>query len=288
MNHATLHKAAAALAGLLLAVAGSLHAAEAGEKLDRVLADQPEDIKARYSWRHPKETLEFFGIEPGMTVVEGFPGEGWYSNILVEYLGSEGQVIGANYAYSMFSHFGFFSDEDMEMWKTWEQDWPGQIGGAEDEGGAKVSAFSFGSMPDELDGTADAVLMIRALHNLNRFEDEGGYLTAALKDIHAVLKPGGILGVVQHEAPAGSPDDWADGDAGYLKKQYVIDRIEQAGFEFVADSDVNQNPKDQPGTDDIVWRLPPNLATSRDNPELQAEMNAIGESNRMTLKFRKP
>ena len=74
----------------------------------------------------------------------------------------------------------------------------------------------------------------------------------------------------------------------HLKKSFVISLMEEAGFEFVAESDINNNPKDQAGEGDIVWRLPPSLATSRDNPELRAEMEAIGESNRMTLKFRKP
>ena len=84
------------------------------------------------------------------------------------------------------------------------------------------------------------------------------------------------------------PDEWAGGQNGYLKKAFVIDRMKAAGFEYVGASDINVNDKDQPADSDIVWRLPPSFATSADNPELQAEMRAIGESNRMTLKFRKP
>jgi predicted methyltransferase len=84
------------------------------------------------------------------------------------------------------------------------------------------------------------------------------------------------------------PDEFADGSRGYLKKGFVIAAAEKAGFEFVAESDVNANPKDQPSEDDIVWRLPPTLGTSGEDPELRAELEAVGESNRMTLKFRKP
>ena len=83
-------------------------------------------------------------------------------------------------------------------------------------------------------------------------------------------------------------DEWVNGSHGYMKKQFVIDRVTAVGFEFVGESDVNANPKDQPSGDDIVWRLPPTYATSRDNEELKAQYTAVGESNRMTLKFRKP
>jgi len=280
------NKTAAAFAVLLLAVFALVDAAGADDSLDQALDAQDDDTRARYTWRHPKETLEFFEIEPGMVVVEGFPGQGWYSRILIDYLGEDGQLIGANYPYAMFPLFGFFSPEQLEDWKTWEQDWPQEAQTWGDGNGAEVSAFSLGSMPESFDETADAVLMIRALHNLNRFDT--AYLTDALQDIYEVLKPGGILGVVQHEAPADSPDEWAEGNAGYLKKAWLIGRIEDAGFAFVGESDINENPQDQPTTDDIVWRLPPNYATSRNNPELKAQMEAIGESNRMTLKFRKP
>jgi predicted methyltransferase len=256
--------------------------------LDTILEAQPEDVKARYEHRHPKETLEFFGIEPGMTVVEALPGAGWYSKILVPYLGEEGRLIGANYAHAMWPEFGFFEQDFIDSMETWTTDWPQEAEAWSGEDGASIDAFEFGKMPEEMAGQADAVLLIRALHNLARFEDEGGYLTTALEDVNRVLKPGGIVGVVQHEARQEMSDTWADGNAGYLKKQFVIDRFEEAGFEFVDESDVNENMNDQPTEEDVVWRLPPSYQTSGDDAEMRAQMDEIGESNRMTLKFRKP
>lgn len=258
------------------------------ERLAEVLASQPDEVKARYEWRHPSETLEFFGIAPGTTVVEVLPGGGWYTKILLPYLGPDGTYIGANYAADMFPLFGFFSDERLKEMETWVPDFTAEAGGWAGDDGPSVAAFALGSMPESMKGTADAVLFIRALHNLARFESEGAYLTAALKDSFDVLKPGGLLGVVQHEARADTSDEWASGRNGYLKKQFVIDRLREAGFEYVGDSDINQNPADQPTAEDVVWRLPPTLMTSRDNPELKAKMEGVGESNRMTLKFRKP
>lgn len=262
----------------------------ASERLAAVLAAQPEEVQSRYVHRHPQETLEFFGIEPGMTVLEGLPGAGWYTKLLLPYLGSEGHLIGANYALEVFPLFGFFSEERIAQMQTWVTDWPA---GAEEwrgPDGATVAAFHFGSMPEEIAGTADAVLHIRVLHNLARFQGEGkgNFLDAALADSYRALKPGGILGIVQHEARPEMPDDWANGSRGYLKKSFVVEQVEAAGFEFVAESDVNANDKDRPTADDVVWRLPPTLATSREDPELKAQYEAIGESNRMTLKFRKP
>jgi predicted methyltransferase len=258
------------------------------DQRDAIFASMPDEVQARYQYRHPAETLEFFGIRPGMTVVEALPGGGWYSRLLVPYLGENGRLIGANYAHDMWPKFGFFDQAFIDSMATWTTDWPQQAEGWKGEDGAVVEAFEFGSMPAELAGQADAVLLIRALHNLARFENDGGHLTAALDDVQKVLKPGGIVGVVQHEARPEMPDEWASGASGYLKKQFVIDRLTAAGFEFVTESDINENPNDQPTAEDVVWRLPPSLMTSRENPELRAEMNAIGESNRMTLKFRKP
>ncbi|MDG1819907.1 MAG: methyltransferase [Porticoccaceae bacterium] len=258
------------------------------DQLATVLVAQPEDIKARYAFRNPQQTIEFFGIEPGMTVVEALPGGGWYSKILVPYLGEKGTLIGVDYAQAMWPKFGFFSDQQIEEKKTWVNTWTEKANSWHDQDGATVKAFVFGSMPDEFTGTADAVLFIRALHNLNRFENDGGFLTTALSNTYQVLKPGGIVGIVQHSAPSELPDKWADGSKGYLKETFLIAKMKEAGFELVDSSDINANPKDQPTDQDIVWRLPPSLATSRDNPELKAQMQAIGESNRMTLKFRKP
>lgn len=256
--------------------------------LKDVLATQPEEVQARYQWRHPVETLSFFGIKPGMTVVEALPGGGWYTKILLPYLGTEGELMGADYATDMWPKFGFLDAAALEKKKTWTTDWVAEVNDWGIDNSASVSAFVLGSLPKSAAGSADAVLFIRALHNLARFEDDGGFLTAAIADAYTVLKPGGIVGVVQHEARPDMPDDWATGNNGYLKKSFVIAQFEAAGFELVSNSSVNANPKDQPATSDSVWRLPPTMYTVRDKPELQEKMKAIGESNRMTLKFRKP
>lgn len=263
------------------------------DRLAMVLDAQPEEIKARYPHRHPRETLAFFGIEPGMTVVEALPGGGWYTRILLPYLGSDGHLIGANYALDMWPHFPFGTEEFMERMRQWPETFPEQAGEWCTGECAAVSTFWLGSMPDEMAGSADAVLFVRALHNLARMQAEGvdDYLDAALADAYAVLKPGGIFGVVQHEARADMPDDWADGSNGYLKKQFVIEQAEAAGFEWIDEAGINHNPGDQPSTDEYVWRLPPSLRLPEDaeDPEaLRARYEAIGESHRMTLKFRKP
>jgi predicted methyltransferase len=260
----------------------------ADDRLDTVLAAMPDAHQARYVHRHPKQTLEFFGVLPGMTVVEALPGGGWYSQVLVPYLGAEGRLIGANYASDLWPKFGTFDQDFINSMQTWVTDWPEQAQAWRGDDGASIEAFEFGSLPAALQGQADAVLLIRALHNLARFEADGGYLTTALNDVHRVLKPGGVVGVVQHEARPDMPDEWASGANGYLKKQFVIDQMAEAGLEFVEGSAINENPSDQPTTDDIVWRLPPSYATSSEDPELRAEVDAVGESNRMTLKFRKP
>jgi len=257
------------------------------EQLAGILAAQPAEVQARYQFRNPQQTLDFFGIEPGMTVVEALPGGGWYSKLLLPYLGQQGRLIGADYAVEMWQLFGFFDQETIDGKKTWTTDWTAEAE-AWVEDGAPISAFVFGSMPDTMIGQADAVLFVRALHNLARFEGQGGFLTAAMDDAFQSLKPGGVVGIVQHHAAAEMPDEWANGSNGYLKQEFLVERMQQAGFEFVGSSDINVNPKDQPTAEDMVWRLPPNLLTSREDAELRAQMEAIGESNRMTLKFRKP
>jgi predicted methyltransferase len=259
-------------------------------KLAVVLDAQPDDVKARYEYRHPQETIEFFGIEPGMTVVEGLPGGGWYTKVLLPYLGSEGRLIGANYPLDLWPNFPFATEEFMAEMSQWLENWPREAEEWRGDDGASIDAFWFGAMPEAMAGTADVVFFVRMLHNVSRFQSEGkgDYLDMALEDAYDALKPGGHLGVVQHHVRDDVSDEWANGSHGYMKKQDLIDRVVAAGFEFVAESDINANPKDQPTDDDIVWRLPPTYATSRDNEELRAKYAAVGESNRMTLKFRKP
>ena len=252
-----------------------------------ILAAQPADVIARYTYRNPAQTLEFFGIKPGMTVVEALPGGGWYSKLLMPFLGSDGELIGANYPSGMYKLFGY-SDDRMAKVATWATDWPETAKTWVEGDTANVSAFVLGDLAEQQKGTADAVLLIRALHNLARFEDQHGYLNSALQDAFDVLKPGGIVGIVQHAAPSDADDNWANGSKGYLKQAFVIEKMQAAGFEFVAASDINANPLDVPGADDVVWRLPPTLSGSKDDEEKAAAMQAIGESNRMTLKFVKP
>jgi predicted methyltransferase len=257
-------------------------------KLDVVLAAQEEANKARYDARNPKETLMFFGIEPGMTVVESLPGGGWYSKILVPYLGNEGHLVGVDYSIKMWPEFGgFATPEFIEKKKTWATEW---VEGAQawraGTTGA-ISAFTFGGRDEAMDGSVDAALFIRAMHNLSRFEEKGGYMSEALADTYALLKPGGIVGVVQHQGPESNSDEWATGSKGYLKKSDIIAKFKAAGFDLVKESAINENTKDVPSNEDVVWRLPPSLATSREDADLKAKMEAIGESNRMTLLFKK-
>ena len=253
-----------------------------------VLTAQPVDVQARYQYRNPQTTLEFVGVKPGMTVVEALPGGGWYSKILLAYLGNEGHLIGVNYAQDLWANFPFANEEYLANMAAWPTTWPQGAQAWRGADSASVSAFVFGDVAEERKGTVDAVLFVRALHNMARFEEKTPFLHNALVDAYDLLKPGGIVGIVQHEARVGTPDAWANGSAGYLKRSKVIAAMQQVGFEYNGASDVNANSLDQPTTEDVVWRLPPSFAGSKDNPEHKAAMVAVGESNRMTLKFTKP
>ena len=257
------------------------------ERLAAALAAQPDNVQVRYQHRHPGETLEFFGIEPGMTVVDALPGGGWYTQILLPYLGEDGTVIGADYSVDVWTAIGYDGEEFLGKRKTWVKDWTATAETWRGTDSAGVAAFVLGSLSDSRHGTADAVLFVRALHNLAYPTADARHLAEAIQDAFDVLKPGGIVGVVQHHARDNMPDTWANGENGYLKKGYVTDMMEAGGFEFVAESAVNANAKDVPTTEQFVWRLPPGY-DGADSPEDKAKVDALGESNRMTLKFRKP
>jgi len=254
--------------------------------LEQALSTRSADAIARDSQRHPAQTLAFFDVQPGMTVAEALPGGGWYTNILANYLGGEGTLYGVNYADRLWSMFGFFSEETIAERIASTAMFPQLVAGFTNTG-VQAQGFTFETVPEEVNGTVDRVLLIRALHNLNRFEPNTGVRSQALTAVHSLLKDDGMVGVVQHRAPADAEDSGADGSRGYLKQAMVIELFEEAGFKLVASSEINANPKDQPGESDIVWRLPPSYSGSKDDPAKKAAMTAIGESDRMTLLFRK-
>lgn len=262
-------------------------ASSPSEKLDAVLAAQPEDAKARYAARHPKETIEFFGIQPGMTVVDTLPDRVWYTGMLLDYLGPQGKVIAADYAPAMWAQFGEYAPNP-EVKATWTTDFVAEASKWRGDDDAQIAAIQYGAIPDDVAGTADIVLVVRAYHHFHRMEGKGQFETRALEDIKKLLKPGGIVGIEQHRAPEGNSDAWASGDNGYVKQSAVIAAFEKAGFELVEKSELNANPKDQPTEKDQVWRLPPTLDGADKDPERKAKMVEIGESDRMMLKFRKP
>jgi len=260
--------------------------AEVPEALLQAVDARSAEDRARDGARHPAETLDFFKVEPGMTVVEALPGGGWYTRILAPYLGGEGALYGVSYADRMWPMFSFADEEWIASRLEETAQFPERVAQFTDNG-IRARGFTFESVPPKVVGTVDRVLIIRALHNLNRFEEQAGTRTRALASVRSMLKDDGLVGVVQHRAPENASDAWADGSRGYLKESAVIASFEQAGFQLVARSEINANARDKPGPEDMVWRLPPSLRTSKDNPELRAAMEAIGESDRMTLLFRK-
>lgn len=256
-------------------------------KLDKVLAMQGDEHKARYQYRHPKETLEFLGVAPGMTVADTLAGS-YYSPILLPYLGDKGKLYGVSYSLEQREIDHKDNAERMERYRSWPARYLENAVEWRGDGKTEVGAFLFGNVPAEVKGKVDVFLMFRSMHHLNKYEDAAQTRTKALKDVFDALKPGGTFGIVQHRAPADSDDEWAKGFKGYIKEAPLIAAVKAAGFEFVGSSEINANPKDKPTTDDFVWRLPPVYAGAEEGSEKRAAMKAIGETDRMTLKFRKP
>ncbi|MEO1041899.1 MAG: methyltransferase [Pseudomonadota bacterium] len=257
--------------------------------LDDIISALPEEAQARVVYRNPKETLEFFGVEPGMTVVDTTPGSIWYTGILAAYLGPEGKVIGADRPLSVWESFGseYSPPEFLAERPNWTTTWPEEKAATYDADAPSFDAIAYGAVPAELAGTVDVVMMIREFHNIMAADDSNALIEDVLAEIYMLLKPGGVFGMVQHRAQEEMPDAWADGSRGYIKQSTVVALAEGAGFTLEATSDVNTNPKDQPTEDDAVWRLAPTLDVPEEDTELLADMVAIGESDRMTLKFRK-
>jgi predicted methyltransferase len=242
-----------------------------------------EQEKARDAWRHPVETLEFFGLQPAQKVVEVWPGGGWYTNILAPWIGSGGGTLVA-------AGFDAAAIEDPERRARTEERLAEFKATYADPkfGNMEYTVFSASSGPLTAPGTADAVLTFRNLHNWMA----SGYAEKFFADAYDALKPGGTLGVVEHRLPSTHAQD-PKASNGYVHEDYVKALAAAAGFEFVAASEVNANPADTADHPFGVWTLPPNnAAADRDgntpddfDPE---KYKAIGESDRMTLKFRKP
>ena len=239
------------IAGLLLSSWSGLLTAETApdvsvNTLGQVIAARSESDRARDGARHPAQTLDFFQLEAGMTVAEALPGGGWYTRILAPYLGAEGAIYGVNYAKEVWPLFGFMDEKQIEERMGATEKFPRQVAKYTDNN-MNAQGFTFATAPEKAYKTVDRFLIIRALHNLNRFESKIGSRSQALSAVRVLLKNDGLVGVVQHRILESADDAGADGSRGYLKQSAVITMFEQAGFELVASSEMNANPKDQPG-----------------------------------------
>ncbi|MFZ5560060.1 MAG: class I SAM-dependent methyltransferase [Pseudomonadota bacterium] len=232
------------------------------------------EARARDNWRHPLETLLFFGFRPDMTVVEIWPGGGWYTDILGPALNEKGRLYAAHFPVA--TNVPYYQKtrtayEERLRTLPWA---------------ARVTPTEFlpqGDLKIAPDGSADLVVTFRNVHNW--YMQGGDAATAdAFRQFYAALKPGGVLGVVDHRLPEDRPD-FEMVASGYMKQSYVTRQAEAAGFRLEASSGINANPRDTADHPKGVWTLPPTLRLGdRDKDKYLA----IGESDRMTLKFRKP
>lgn len=252
-------------------------APDAGELLRAAIdgAHRSAEDKARDRWRHPQETLEFFGVAPSMTVVEIWPGAGWYTAILAPYVKAGG---GTYYAALVDPARSERAAAAVEQFRS-------KFADVELYGDVRITHLGAGAIAP--DGSADVVLTFRNVHNWLASDSAAAHFRA----FYAALKPGGVLGVVEHRADEDA--DEKSGATGYVKESTVKALAEAAGFEFVAASEINANAADTKDHPFGVWTLPP-VRRSAASPGLEdpafdrAKYDAIGESDRMTLKFVKP
>jgi predicted methyltransferase len=260
-----------ALAGCASQLAGrpsSLPEIEPILRADHRSAEQ----RARDPFRHPQETLEFFGLRPDMTVVEVWPGNGWYTEILAPLLRDRGTL----YAAQLDPAGGNYAKTTVDAFRARLASRPDLYG--------KVIVTTLAPPPSKEAiapaGTVDMVVTFRNLHNWMMF----GWQREALQSMYAALKPGGVLGVVEHRGNAKLPQD-PRAASGYVNEDYAIQLIESIGFKLVASSPVNANPRDTKDYERGVWALPPSYANGATD---RARFEGIGESDRFTLKFVKP
>ncbi len=257
------------------ALAASALGAQAQDALKAAVAADHRSVGnvARDVWRHPYETLSFFGVKPTDTVVEIAPGAGgWYTEILAPYLQAQGQLYEASDDPASSSAYYQRSAKRFQA----KMDSQGVYG--------KVKVTVFDPAAGKLDmapaGTADVVLTFRNVHNWMNAGTAPAVFGAAFK----ALRPGGTLGVVEHRLPASRTQD-PKADSGYVQEAAVIKFAQEAGFKLAGRSEVNANPRDTADHEGGVWSLPPTYGLKDKD---RAKYQAIGESDRMTLKFVKP
>ncbi len=265
------------LSGLLAAMVVSVQAGESAtqSQLATILASEgrAEGNSNRDQYRNPVETLAFFEVTPQQTVVEIWPGRnGWYTEILAPLLREDGQLYCAHW--SDQSSRAYFRDSraafDEKLAAQPQVYDRVQITILEPPEATAIA-------PAE---TADRVLTFRNVHNWMK----GGQADAVFAAMFSALKPGGILGVVEHRAPAGTSEEVMI-SSGYVTEARVIELAEAAGFELAGESEINANPLDSADHPNGVWSLPPSL---RGGDQDRSSYLEIGESDRMTLKFRRP
>lgn len=237
-------------------------------QLDSVLAGswRSEHNKARDVYRHPKATLQFFGLQPDKTVIEITPGSGWYTEILAPLLRDNGHYIAA-----VSGGNGGEDKQDADALRAKFKADPAEYGKA------SVVVYNPKAPVFGPPGSADMVLTFRNVHNWTM----AGNAEAMFKAFYAVLKTGGTLGVVDHRAAPGTTLESAKG-SGYLPTDYVIKLATDAGFKLDGQSEINANPKDTKNYPKGVWTLPPTLTLGDKDRD---KYLAIGESDRMTLRF---
>lgn len=268
----------AAGVSLLAGCSDSAETADAGTmSLEQAVNNNPArsaDNLSRDRHRHPIETLTFFKVEPNMTVVEIWPGGGWYTEILAPYLKDQGKLYAAHFPQS----------ETREYYVNSRASFMERV--AKDPAFSDITVTEFAPMEDSEiapAGSADRVLTFRNLHNWYMNAGEEG-VEAAFATFYKALKPGGMLGVVDHRLPENRPNTHMD-SSGYMKQSLAVKAAEAVGFELVKSSDINANPDDTADHPRGVWTLPPTLGLGEQDRE---RYQGIGESDRFTLKFKKP
>ena len=261
--------------GLAPYSASTAHAHDVQGLLDTVIqgTHRAEASRARDQYRHPRETLLFFGLRPDMTVVEISPSNGWYTEIIAPILKKQGHFYAAVPA---------LTDDMTGAMKSRDAAYRQMLKSAPElYGEPLITAYDASAPVFAPDGVADMVVTFRNVHNWAK----AGYTQSMFKGFYQALKSGGVLGVVEHRAKSGTPLP-KQIESGYMTEQFVIEAATAAGFKLDLRSEINSNAldtKDHPGG---VWNLPPNLrgVTESDKPKYRA----IGESDRMTLRFVKP